>query len=76
MTDTELTTFQISKATLARIKELATADMRSGTKEIEWLLDQEIARRNNPTFLRVDGTLTGKGDEIGAVIKNRNAHKA
>jgi hypothetical protein len=48
MAESELTTFQISKSTLAKIKELAEVDKRSGTKEIEWLVDEEIERRKNP----------------------------
>jgi hypothetical protein len=64
MADTDLTTVQIDKETLALIKELAQADMRSATKEISWLAHSELTRRNGPTI-----EFTGRGDEIGNLNK-------
>jgi transcriptional regulator with XRE-family HTH domain len=52
------------------------SEILKGTRPISETVARKLGYFRVITFLRVDGTLTGKGDEIGAVIKNRNAHKA
>lgn len=45
MADNEITSVQISKGALATLKVLAEQDLRSATKELEWLINQEWAKR-------------------------------
>lgn len=45
MAENEITTVQISKDALAMLKVLAEQDLRSATKQNEWLITQEWARR-------------------------------
>jgi hypothetical protein len=70
MTKDELTTFQIDKETLRLLKELAAVDMRSGTKEIAWLIQSELARRGITDIRRLPAPEGGDAPILIGIGKN------
>lgn len=45
------TSIAVSAQTHNKWRQLADEDRRSMSSEFEWLVDQEIARRNRPEFM-------------------------
>ncbi|MEN6571379.1 MAG: hypothetical protein ABFD24_06025 [Anaerolineaceae bacterium] len=56
-----ITTVQISKVTKATLDQMAKSDMRSITSEMEWLIQQEAARRASP--VNAVATILESGEE-------------
>ena len=64
----DITTVQISKLTKATLDQMAKSDMRSAASEMEWLIQREYARRQNPSPVLVTIVVDGEERNIPALI--------